>query len=470
MESAPNSKNIITNFNEKIDILMAELLKINSQPIILSNAEDFEALESKLHQIAKELADGIAGSKLQAYFDSAEAKAAEKSLVKSQKIKIKNMGKRVIQIRLLGGTTIPIAASYYHRKATLKKHKGQRGFYPSLLLTGIANQYSPGLTSLISLLATASCSYAEAKQLIKETVGCKVDVKTIRTIAKCFAEKARACVECDKLDRPDDFTGKIVAASTDGGRIRVRKNKRGRKTKKGRTRYHTDWREPKLIIIYVIGEAGKKEPSILPMMDATLKGPDETFSLLIYYLKKLNVNAADLLIFLSDGAKWIWERAKKLAESVGIKATRCLFALDYYHAVEHLSDLAALKGWDDHKRQKWVRLQKKRLLIGRLEKFMIEINKICKGSKNKKVQRELNYFKTHFPHMKYAELKARGLPIGSGAVESGIRRVINLRLKGAGIFWHEDSADAMLMLRSYYKAGRWNMLKNMAFIGGLPTQ
>ena len=69
--------------------------------------------------------------------------------------------------------------------------------------------------------------------------------------------------------------------------------------------------------------------------------------------------------------------------------------------------------------------------------------------------------------MRYKEIKDKKLPIGSGGVESGIRRVINLRLKGPGIFWHEDVVDAMLLLRSYYKAGRWNTLENMAVNGGL---
>jgi len=54
------------------------------------------------------------------------------------------------------------------------------------------------------------------------------------------------------------------------------------------------------------------------------------------------------------------------------------------------------------------------------------------------------------------------LPLGSGAVESAIRRVVNLRLKGPCIFWHRENANKMLMLRSFYKAGRWNILKQMA--------
>ena len=34
--------------------------------------------------------------------------------------------------------------------------------------------------------------------------------------------------------------------------------------------------------------------------------------------------------------------------------------------------------------------------------------------------------------------------MGSGAIESTIRRVINLRLKGNGIFWTEDNAEAVI--------------------------
>ena len=51
--------------------------------------------------------------------------------------------------------------------------------------------------------------------------------------------------------------------------------------------------------------------------------------------------------------------------------------------------------------------------------------------------------------MDYAKIKRMKLPIGSGAVESAIRRVVNLRLKGASIYWRLENAEAMLTLRSY---------------------
>jgi hypothetical protein len=45
--------------------------------------------------------------------------------------------------------------------------------------------------------------------------------------------------------------------------------------------------------------------------------------------------------------------------------------------------------------------------------------------------------------------------MGSGAMESTVRRVVNLRMKGPGIFWRDPSAEAILHLRAYLKARRW---------------
>lgn len=59
------------------------------------------------------------------------------------------------------------------------------------------------------------------------------------------------------------------------------------------------------------------------------------------------------------------------------------------------------------------------------------------------------------------------MPIGSGTMESAIRRVVNLRLKGAGIFWHEEHAEQMLLLRTYYKSKYWQVLMNKAFAAPL---
>ena len=377
------------------------------------------------------------------------------------------MGWREVEIRMLGGTLIAMMVAYYHQKSDIKKMRGRKGLYPGLLLLGIHDRCTSALCSRISLFATAACSLDEAGRLIETLHGFKLDIKTIRMIFRRFAIRARACFEAGEVPLKTEFAGKRVVISTDGGRVRTRKNKRGKKTKKNRNRYYTDWREPKLILIYVVDKEGRKDRTIQPIMDASLDGPDTIFGMLLYYLKELGVGLADQLLFVSDGAKWIWERVKGLVSSLGIKANQCFMALDFYHAIEHLTSIATKKKWKQAEINKWVKKQRKRLLCGKLELFIQEIKFVCRGAKNADLIRESEYFQNHLEHMRYKELKDKNLPIGSGAVESGIRRVINMRLKGPGIFWKEEVADAMLLLRSYYKAGRWNLLENMAFIGGL---
>jgi hypothetical protein len=58
-------------------------------------------------------------------------------------------------------------------------------------------------------------------------------------------------------------------------------------------------------------------------------------------------------------------------------------------------------------------------------------------------------------HLEYDEMQRLGLPIGSGAIESAIRRVVNQRLKGNGLMWCEGNAEGMLLLRAAALTGRW---------------
>ncbi len=71
--------------------------------------------------------------------------------------------------------------------------------------------------------------------------------------------------------------------------------------------------------------------------------------------------------------------------------------------------------------------------------------------------REIRYLTKHSDsrRLRYDGLRRRGLPMGSGAIESTIRRVINLRLKGNGIYWTEDNAEAVFQLRAAVVSGRW---------------
>jgi hypothetical protein len=102
------------------------------------------------------------------------------------------------------------------------------------------------------------------------------------------------------------------------------------------------------------------------------------------------------------------------------------------------------------------------LLQGQVEQVIAAVQAICRGRNRKAIRTQRDCFIKHQRRMAYAQLIAMKLPIGSGALASAVRRVITLRLKGPSLLWCRASAEAILLLRAYYKAGRWNMLKRMA--------
>lgn len=77
---------------------------------------------------------------------------------------------------------------------------------------------------------------------------------------------------------------------------------------------------------------------------------------------------------------------------------------------------------------------------------------------NTDLRTDLSYLQRHGEagRLDYADFRRRGLPLGSGAIESSIRRVIILRLKGNGIFWLENHAEEMLQLRALVISDRWD--------------
>jgi hypothetical protein len=313
------------------------------------------------------------------------------------------------------------------------------------------------------MMAVVLGSFKEASNILKER-GTPIGVNTIRKIAQRFSQRAQAAKVAQPYIYDESVAGYRVVISTDGGRVRIRKNKRGPKTSKGRNRYFTEWREPKLLAIYAIGAEGKMQRNFHPLIDGTMKGPDAVFDLIKYYLGNLDISRATKILFIADGARWIWNRVKALMQSLGIEKSKYYELVDFYHAVEHLGKVADLrKGWNKKERKKWIKKHRRLLLNGAVDQVIDAIQEICRGRHSKKLTVEKNYFIRNRYRMHYNTAKKTNFPIGSGAIESAVRRVINLRFKGASIYWLEQTVEAMIKLRAFYKAGRWEVLKNLAF-------
>lgn len=254
----------------------------------------------------------------------------------------------------------------------------------------------------------------------------------------------------------EDRAGRRIAILLDGGRIQIRSNHRGRKPQNGGRRYDAAWREPKLFVIYEVDENGRKRKHSPCCCDGTIDNPDAIAELLIAELKQHGANHAAEVIFISDGAPWIWNRLDEIAQKAGIASEKVRKCLDFYHAAEHLSNIAGATPFATEKqRRKWLEEMKHSMKISDTKQFLSVLAKY-KRKGNSVIRKEYQYFLKHAVGLNYRDIIAQKLPIGSGAVESAIRRVVNLRLKGAGMFWLLENAEGFLHLRCQLKSGNWD--------------
>ena len=459
-EIAPSVTKNLEALETKISDSLAEINRIREECILVKSGQDLEDVESKIIQATDKLAGALLGQKVQKSIIDPGLKEEGYKFTKAFPKNTKNQGPRDIDIQPSRGESFTVSSIYISQKGKRRKKK-RSGFYPELVLLGIHDRCTPKLASDVSLTCVSMSSFEEAARLLADG-GISLGVDTIRNITVRFAQRSKVAQAAESQDFGETVEGRRVVCSTDGGRIRIRTNKRGPKTKKGRTRYSTDWREPKLLIIYVVDDEGRMERQFCPFIDGTMKGPDAVFGLLKYYLSKLGLDKADQVLFVADGARWIWNRVPEMLRDLGVSSIKTYELVDFYHAVEHLGKVAGCrKTWSVSERKRWVKKHRKLLKAGKIDRVITAINSLCRGRLSKDYRRERNYFARNRNRMAYRTIAEKQLPIGSGAMESAIRRVVNLRLKGAGIYWCRQTAEAMLMLRSYFKSGRWNMLKSL---------
>jgi hypothetical protein len=200
-----------------------------------------------------------------------------------------------------------------------------------------------------------------------------------------------------------------------------------------------------------------------PLHDATMGNHEDMFALLESHLRSLELEQLDRLVFCGDGGKWIWSGIEKLCERMSFDKNKVFQALDYTHAKQNLQELVDLV--DPRKQSAALKKWRDLLWNGQLDalKQSIEATIVTnKTNREQALKKFNNFFEGNKKRMHYAQFKEKGLPTGSGHVESAIRRVINLRLKAPGTFWLKEMAECFLFLRSQLISGRWNI-----FMGNL---
>lgn len=394
---------------------------------------------------------------------------------------------RSIRVRLLGGLLMWVTSLYCAPRSSRQRSTDEKvpGVYVELTQFGFGKGCTPGLQSKVARQA-ALCPSLQFAQQELEREGVQLDVKTVRRIAgQCGEGLLRLRMHElllwreGKLPAGGELGGKRVSVQLDGGRTRIRgdlreaavvpeatdadglvvENAPGRSRKRPRKTFDGEWREPKLLTIFVHDEQGRMVKKSRATVDGTFLGPDALAELVAMHLHRLGAAKALSVTFVSDGGVWIWDRLATIVRLAKLENVQIHEVLDCYHAAHHISLALAALGLDDKKRMPLYREHRTLLRNGQWRRVVEELTEIAADEpKDSKVWTEINYLQKHGDagRLKYPTFKGLGLPLGSGAIESNIRRVINMRMKGNSIYWREDSGEAMLQVRAQVLTNRWD--------------
>ena len=442
------------------------------------NPDDFADIEQRIDShyrqaagqlVASLLAQVTSGSRMDEHVENVRSNAA---------LPLRSPQPCTRKIRLLCGLVLGVTTVYCAPRRTKATDPDEQlaGLYPELAALGLGKGCSPALQYKVARLVALSPSIEAAhKELRRE--GIQLDKKAVRRIAEQLGQQLLELRRRELfawregwLPAGNEFAGRRVAVQIDGGRVRLRENKKqkkGKNRKKGsRPKFDTPWREPKALIIFEFNEQGKMiKQERQPLIDGTLLGPDHLTELVAFHLHRLGVARAESVVFISDGARWIWDRLEWIEKRAGLDRSKTVHVLDFCHATHPISlALSHLGHSSAVRRKRYVELRK---LLHR-SRYDEVVRKLTERAKQQKlgedhdVWTEIRYLERHGweGHLSYATYRRRGLPSGSGAIESTIRRVINLRLKSNAMFWLEENAEGVFALRALLLCDRWESTLN----------
>ncbi|MEM6404110.1 MAG: ISLre2 family transposase [Cyanobacteria bacterium P01_D01_bin.116] len=390
--------------------------------------------------------------------------------------KTKNHGYKKRQISTIGNVEFTLSLPYVVERNTKNSKKNKylhQGFCPFLRWLGMEEGITPLVWSTIAKYGAISSSFDAARQTLRDW-GINISLRRIERLTYSFGKIGLSLRDSKifnlgigNLLPGNTLKNQRVVIAADGGRTRIRIDKKGRKNSKtNRHGFSGEWIEPKVLTIYIVDENGKKNKNgEIPIInDGTYEDYQGFLKILEMYLVSLGINQAKQVLLIADGAEWIWKHIPPLLEKLN-SPLETYQLLDFYHATEHLQVFADNSFTQDSERKQWFKQTRSALKKGKINSIIQEMNKLSlefTGERRKNIDREINYFikgnkEGRFNYHKISSLK---LPIGSGAVESLIRQAVNLRLKGNSKFWLKENAEIMLHARCQWIAGCWNNFCN----------
>jgi len=280
-------------------------------------------------------------------------------------------------------------------------------------------------------------SYEKSNEVLMEMLQIEVSDTQIYRVTDFYGKAVSAVVNEEPVLSPVK-SDEVLYVEADGSMILTREE---------------GWSEVKVGRIFKSGDClhapGKQGWISHSQYTAHLGGHKEFTKTLDALIDKYG-NLGKRLIFVSDGATWI----KNWIEDAFPKAVSIL---DYYHACEHLHEFSKSLFTDKAKEKIWTDKQKEWLLKGKVKTVISNIKRV--GQNSVPANQLISYYSKNKNRMQYQDYVKMGCGIiGSGAIESAHRTVVQKRMKQSGQRWSWKGAQHMLNLRVVRKNNDWNKI------------
>ena len=304
-----------------------------------------------------------------------------------------------------------------------------------------------------------SCeSYEQAEQKLKRSFEIQTNDDTMRKVTNAvgslvfgndmtLANQIQDALDHGKLELPSTKINGTLYLEVDGAMLPTRNEeqkgisykeiKLGMAFSSNNIRWRTD-------------KYGKKQHHILKREYTPLIGDVDEFSKLFFSTAIRNgYGQHSNTVLISDGATWI----RSMKEKYFPDAQQIL---DFFHLKEHLFDYAKIIFNNQEEEYKpWVDKITKEFKYGEAKIAINNISKSIKTQYKDYLNSLLIYLKNNIDIINYPSYLQKGYFIGSGAIESANKIVLQRRMKFGAMRWQLASGQAVVTLIGKYRSGLW---------------
>jgi hypothetical protein len=328
-----------------------------------------------------------------------------------------------------------------------------------------------GLAHLVALSGIHK-AFEEGKKWLKEYLLFEVSENTVRTETQKMGQLQRQAdtelvkatqdeVELQKRERSQASAPDILYGSIDAAKVRIEPRAEKEKALKDRE----TWRDVKAGCWYEAETVPQRQQSVRQKDKAQREGvvlraknqqyfcdieQAEEFGKLLWATGcAVGADRARILVFICDGAVWIWNL-------IGHYFPNAIQIVDWYHAVDRLKRIAEEAFSNAEERQAWLEQSTEDLWQGRVEAVIEACQLLAK--KSNLAKQSLLYYANNMQRMRYAQFRLAGYLIGSGVIESGCKQIVAQRLKLPGAQWNVEGAVLTAKARTAWMSGNWHKL------------